>query len=155
MISEEKIRKLVNQRIEGSELFLVDVIISAGNNVRVLVDSMEGVKVQECAEISRGLIGELDLIDEDHSLEVSSPGLDAPLVLKQQYEKNIGREVEVIFNDGKKKKGKLIAVAGKGIDVELTEKAITGGSQKKKKNILVKKTFAFDEIKSTKVVISF
>lgn len=155
MILEEKVKELVSTRIEGSELFLVDVTISNGNNVRVLVDSLEGVKVAECAEISRGLSAELDLIDEDHSLEVSSPGLDAPLVLKQQYQKNIGRDVEVIFIDGKKKKGKLLAIGDNGIEIEVSEKAIAGGSQKKKKNILVKKNVTFDEIKSTKVVISF
>lgn len=155
MILEESVRELVNTRVSESGLFLVDVIVSQGNNVRVLVDSMEGVKVHECAELSRWLSGELDLVDEDHSLEVSSPGLGAPLVMKQQYEKNIGLEVEIIFKDGKKKKGKLLAIAEEGIEVEVTEKAIAGGSQKKKKNILVKKNFAFDEMKSTIVVISF
>ncbi len=155
MILEEKVHELVSTRISGSDLFLVDVIISGGNSVRVLLDSMKGLKVAECAELSKWLSGELDLVDEDHSLEVSSPGLDAPLVLKQQYEKNIGRDVEVIFTDGKKKKGKLLAIGEEGIEVELIEKAISGGSQKKKKNILVTKSFSLDEIKSTKVVISF
>lgn len=155
MILEEKVQDLVNTRISGSELFLVDVIISSGNNVRVLVDSMEGVKIEECAELSRWLSAELNLVDEDHSLEVSSPGLDAPLVLKQQYEKNIGRNVEVIFTNGKKKKGKLLAIAENEIELEVTEKALSGGSQKKKKNVLVRKSYLLDEIKSTKVVISF
>ncbi len=155
MISEEKVRELVNIRIGKSDLFLVDVIISNGNNVRVLIDSLVGVKVQECAEISRGLTEELDLVDEDHSLEVSSPGIDAPLLLKQQYEKNIGRDVEMIFKDGKKKKGKLLEIREQEIDVEVMEKAISGGSQKKKRIVLVAKTFALNEIKSTKVVISF
>ncbi len=155
MITEDKIHELVNSKIEGSGLFLVDVKISGGNNVRVLLDSMVGVKVAECAEVSRWLSGELDLIDEDHSLEVSSPGLDAPLVLKQQYEKNIDRDVEVVFNDGKKKKGKLLAITETGIELEVSEKALAGGSQKKKKHVLVNKTYTLEEIKSTKVVISF
>ena len=155
MITDKKVHELVAQRIEGSGLFLVDVIISGGNNVRILVDSMEGVKIEECAEISRWLSGELDQLDENHSLEVSSPGLDTPLVLKQQYEKNIGRDVEVVFNDGKKKKGKLLAVTETEIELEVTEKALTGGSQKKKKHVQVNRTYALEEIKSTKVVISF
>ena len=155
MISEKKVRELVNIRLGESGLFLVDVIVSNGNNVRVLLDSKAGVKVQECAEISRGLGEELDLVDEDHSLEVSSPGIDAPLVLKQQYEKNIGRDVEIIFKDGKKKKGKLLGISEHEIEVEVMEKAISGGSQKKKRNVPTAKTFALNEIKSTKVVISF
>lgn len=155
MIQEGKVIELINSRIEGSDLFLVDVSTGKSNDIRVLVDSMEGVKVSECAELSRWLTGELELIDENFSLEVSSPGLGAPLVLKQQYMKNIGREVEVVFKDGKKKKGKLTGVTEDGIEMEVTEKMVAGGSQKKKKNVLVSKTFALEDIKSTKVVIEF
>jgi ribosome maturation factor RimP len=155
MITAEQVRDLVSGRIEGSELFLVDVIVKGGSNVRVLVDSMEGVKIEECAGLSRWLTAELDLIDDDHSLEVSSPGLDTPLMLRQQYEKNIGREVEVVFNDGKKKKGTLLAVNDEGIRMEVSEKSLTGGSQKKKKYVPVEKEYTFNEMKSTKVIISF
>lgn len=155
MIQESKVKELVNSRIEGSGLFLVDVIAGKSNDIRVLVDSMEGVTVDECADLSRWLTGELDKVEDNFSLEVSSPGLDAPLVLKQQYEKNIGRSVEVVFNDGKKKRGKLLEVDDQGITIETTEKMIAGGSQKKKKDIQVKKNFAFKDIKSTKVVIEF
>ena len=155
MIQESKVKELVNSRIDGSGLFLVDVIAGKSNDIRVLVDSMEGVTVDECADLSRWLTGELDKVEDNFSLEVSSPGLDAPLLLKQQYEKNIGRSVEVIFNDGKKKKGKLLEVDDQGITIETTEKLIAGGSQKKKKDVQVSKTFAFKDIKSTKVVIEF
>jgi ribosome maturation factor RimP len=155
MIAEEKVKELVNRRIEGSNLFLVDVVAGKSNDIRVLVDSMEGVKVSECAALSRWLEGELELLEENFSLEVSSPGLSAPLVMKQQYIKNIGRTVEVVLNDGKKKKGKLMDADDNGIILEVTEKMLTGGSQKKKKSVVVSKTFAFNDIKSTKVVIAF
>ena len=84
MIQESKVKELVNSRIKGSGLFLVDVIAGKSNDIRVLVDSMEGVTVDECADLSRWLTGELDKVEDNFSLEVSSPGLDAPLVLKQQ-----------------------------------------------------------------------
>ena len=155
MITEEQVRELVEKQIKGSELFLVDIIISGSNDIRVLLDSMEGVRIEQCADLSRWLTVELDLIDENHSLEVSSPGVDTPLVLRQQYEKNIGRDVEVLFTDGKKKKGRLLAISDTGIELEVGEKALTGGSQKKKKHVLVRRSFAFEEIKSTKVIISF
>ena len=146
---------MVLSRISGSGIFLVDVFMGKVNDIRVLVDSMEGVTIEECVELSRWLTGELEQIDENFSLEVSSPGLGAPLVLKQQYEKNIGRAVEVLFLDGKKKKGTLSGVNEDGITMEVTEKMVAGGSQKKKKNVRVSKTFAFEDIKSTKVVIEF
>lgn len=146
---------MVRKRIEGSEIFLVDVISGKANDIRVLVDSMEGVKIGECAELSRWLEGELELLDENFSLEVSSPGLSAPLVMKQQYLKNIGRTVEVVFQDGKKKKGKLTAVTDDGITMDVSEKMLSGGSQKKKKDVIVSKSFAFKDMKSTKVVVEF
>jgi len=155
MIQESKVRELVHSRIEGSGLFLVDVVMGKSSDIRVLVDSMEGVKIEECVELSRWLTAELDKEDDNYSLEVSSPGLSAPLVLKQQYEKNLGRSVEVVFLDGKKKKGALKAVDDDGITLEVTEKMVSGGSQKKKKNVVVSKTFAFKDIKSTKVVVEF
>ncbi|MCF8346330.1 MAG: ribosome assembly cofactor RimP [Bacteroidales bacterium] len=155
MIEEAKVKKLVNNRIEGSDIFLVDVVTSKSNDIRVLVDSMDGVRVSECAVLSRWLEGELELLEENFSLEVSSPGLSAPLVMKQQYLKNMGRTVEVVLSDGKKKKGKLTGADDDGITLEVTEKMLTGGSQKKKKNVVVSKTFALDDIKSTKVVIEF
>jgi ribosome maturation factor RimP len=155
MIEERSVIELINKRIEGTDLFLVDVNMGKSNDIRVLVDSMEGIKIGECAELSRWLSAELELIDENFSLEVSSPGLTSPLVLKQQYIKNIGREVEVVFNDGKKKKGKLTGVEEDGINIEVTEKMLAGGSQKKKKSVIVSKVFAFKDIKSTKVVVEF
>ncbi len=51
--------------------------------------------------------------DGDFSLEVSSPGLDEPLKLKRQYQKNIGRNVEVTLQDGSKKEGKLLSIGRK------------------------------------------
>jgi ribosome maturation factor RimP len=155
MIQERKITELIESWLEGSDLFLVDVSTGKANAIRVLVDSMEGVKIGECAELSRWLTVELEKEDMDFSLEVSSPGLGSPLVLKQQYLKNIGRDVELIFNDGKKKKGRLTGIGDDSITLEVTEKLLAGGSQKKKKSVLVEKTFALSDIKSTKVVIEF
>lgn len=155
MIEESKVIELVSSRIEGTDLFLVGVTMGNASDIRVLIDSIAGVSIGECAELSRWLTAELDLIDENFSLEVSSPGLGAPLLLKQQYLKNVGRDVEVILNDGKKKKGTLKSVSEDGINLDVTEKMIAGGSQKKKKNVIVSKEFKFQDIKSTKVVIKF
>lgn len=155
MTDTAKVTSLVNSKIEGTGIFLVDILIGNVNDIRVLVDSMEGVSIEECAGLSRWLTAELEQDDENFSLEVSSPGLDAPLKLRQQYEKNIGRDVEMIMKSGKKIKGTLKEVTDDEIMVEVTEKQLAGGSQKKKKNVRVDKPFSFEDIKSTKVVITF
>ena len=155
MIQEKQVVGLVENRIEDTGLFLVDVTIGSSGDIRVLVDSMEGVKIEECVELSRWLTGELDQTDENYSLEVSSPGIGAPLKLMQQYVKNIGREVEVILKTGEKKKGELKAAGENIITLEMNEKMLSGGSQKKKKHVKVEKMFELKDIKSTKVVIKF
>ena len=155
MIGKDYIAGLVGEWIRGTGLFLVDIYTGHSNDIRVYVDSMEGVTVETCVEMSRWLEKKLDERGNNFSLEVSSPGLDMPLRVRQQYEKNLGRDVEVVFKDGKKRRGTLLEVNDEGLKIEVTEKALSGGSQKKKKPVKAERFFAFDEIKSTKVVISF
>lgn len=57
----------------------------------------------------------------DFSLEVSSPGVDEPLKLVRQYKKNIGRNIEIIFNDETITEGKLIAATDTDIIIETTQ----------------------------------
>ena len=72
--------------------------------------------------------------DGDFSLEVSSAGLDEPLKLLRQYKKNIGRLVEVQFQDGTQKEGQLMEVNEEGIVLEVaTGKASNGKLPSEKK----------------------
>ncbi|MFC2089383.1 ribosome assembly cofactor RimP, partial [Bacteroidota bacterium] len=146
---------LVEQRIEDTHLFLVNVKIGKASDVRVQLDSLKGVDIDECVEISRWLSSELDLIEENYSLEVSSPGIGEPFKVMQQYEKNVGREVEVLLKEGEKKKGILTQVNDASVTLEMTEKVISENNKKKKKKIIVENVFEFDDIKSTKEVIKF
>ena len=86
------------------DVFLVELKVSPGNNLKVFLDADKGVTIDTCISINRALykkIEEDDLFPNgDFSLEVSSPGVDEPLKLHRQYKKNIGRNVEVVMNDG-------------------------------------------------------
>jgi ribosome maturation factor RimP len=140
MIAEQDIRALVEEHIGGTGIFLVEVRVGSGNDIRVIADSPEGISIDECAGISRFLNGRLDREEEDYSLEVSSPGLDAPFKVRQQYEKNVGRKVEVILKDGDRLEGKLISVTGDSVTLNLKGRD---------------KTVRLDEIKKAKTVITF
>jgi ribosome maturation factor RimP len=85
---------------------------------------------------------------------VSSPGLDQPFKVKQQYEKNIGRSVKVVLNSHGSQEGVLKSVSEKTIVLEWEEKERIEG---RKKQVLVSKTseIEFEDIKETKVVITF
>ena len=140
MISAQKIRELLEQRIAGTDIFVVDATVRPGNMIMIEVDRPEGISIDECVEISRYLERQLDRDEEDFSLEVSSPGLGTPFKVMQQYEKNVGGEVEVVLKDGTKMSGKLDSVSAAGITM------IAGG-----KTVEI----GFDDMKTTKTVVTF
>jgi len=131
--------------------FLVEVKLKPGNSIQVLLDADQGVSLNRCVALNRALYKQIEeaglFPPGEFALEVSSPGLDEPLKLTRQYQKNIGRDVEVILKDGRKVNGKLLA-AGEEIVVEETK-------GKGKKQEIVQHTFITDQIKSTKIQIVF
>jgi ribosome maturation factor RimP len=140
MITEKLVIKLVEQHIQGTDIFLVEVTVKPGNAIRVHLDRPGGISVEQCADISRYLNGTLDREVEDYSLKVSSPGLGVPFKVKQQYEKNTGHVIEVVLKDGTRKEGKLESVTGEGI----TLKSNRGES-----------VLDFSEIRSAREIITF
>lgn len=149
---KDKIEELVLKHL-NKDLFLVELKVSGGKNpqkVTVLIDSDKGVSIDECASVSRSLsadIEELELIDGKYILDVSSPGVDQPLKLQRQYQKNIGRNVKVLTLEGEEVKGKLKSVNDEGVTL----------SRKPSKKVkeAVEDFIPFDRIKYTKVIISF
>jgi ribosome maturation factor RimP len=132
--------------------FLVEVRIKPTNNVKVYIDGDQGISIEKCVQYNRALYKKLEesglFPTGDFSLEVSSPGLDEPLKLLRQYKKNIGRQVELVLQDGSKKEGKLLEVSEDGVIVEETR-----GKNKKKE--VINHTFLFDNIKTTKIQVVF
>ena len=84
----------------------------------------------------------------DFALEVSSPGVDEPLILNRQYVKNIGRNVEVILNDETVHVGMLKEVTDQDVLIEWT----AGKGKKATQETML---IPFENIKSTIVQIQF
>ena len=147
------IEQLIHQVIKDEpEYFLVLVKIKPTNNVKVYLDGDNGINIEKCIQFNRALY---KLIEEknifpagDFSLEVSSPGVGEPLLLHRQYNKNVGRNVEVVFNDEAPKIGKLVEVTNAEIILEET----TG---KGKKAVTQQVVIPFNNIKKATVQISF
>jgi ribosome maturation factor RimP len=160
MISEELITKLVHEKIEGTNYFLVEVKVGAGNKISVLVDGEEGIPIKGIVGVSRQIESSLDRETEDFELVVSSPGLDQAFKVLKQYLKYIGKKVEVKTGDGKKLQGILISADEEGIVLESSEKLKLEGM--KKKELVVTQyvlkfvaTEAAKKINECKVVITF
>lgn len=154
MIQKNHIKDILSNLINGTELFPVDIIIKPGNNITVLVDSINGITIDEIAILSKSIDSILNRDAEDFELEVSSPGLSHPFKVSKQYYKNIGHDVEILINNGQKYIGKLLSVNTEYFTVEIETKIKTEG-RKKPEIIVTQQQFKYDEVKSTKIVIGF
>ena len=147
MIEKSKIEKLVNEFIKGTDIFLVEVKVNNTNRIRVFADTKKGISIDECVEIHRHIEKNLDRNTEDYELQISSPGINMPFSVIEQYYKNEGKHVEVIDKEGSCFKGSLKNVTDGGF--ELVTEVKTRGKSKELKEI----SFNFDEIKSTKELL--
>ncbi len=86
---------LQNVLDENPSLFLIDLSITDNNHIRVVIDGDDGVKVEDCMAVSRGIEHNLDREEVDFSLEVLSAGVSEPLTLVRQYRKSLGRTLAV------------------------------------------------------------
>lgn len=123
----DAIRGLAEPILEAGSAELVELTLHRHSRqllVRLLVDKVGGVTIQDCARFNQ-LIGQaLDgagLIDGSYTLEVSSPGLDRPLVSKRDFERAIGDEVELevaeAVRGSKQLTGTLLAVQQEAVVV--------------------------------------
>jgi ribosome maturation factor RimP len=148
MVSKDIIVGLVNEGFIDRGFFIVDVSISTDSRIEVLVDKEKGITISECVEITRFLRTKLGEEIDNYEVLVSSPGLDRPFKVIEQYRKNEGKIVEVIKKDGIKITGKLNVISDEYIEIEEEIKA------KSKKNEEAKSVkIEFSNIKSTKEVI--
>ena len=145
MITEGLISSLVEEKIEGSDMFLVSAKVLPGNRIKVFVDAVEGLNVNDCVDVSRHIEGSLDREEEDFELEVSSPGLTEPYQHPLQYKKNVGRQVKVTTNEGNSVKGELMEFSGITITVQ--------PEKKKKKEQAEPVEILLTDIKEAKTVI--
>jgi len=114
----ENIREIARQIAEQNNLFLVDFIVRGSEFSRVIevfIDGEINISADECAVVSREII---KLIDEkellkSYRLDVSSPGVDRPLIYLLQFPKHINRLFEIEFNASGTSsifKGRLVSI---------------------------------------------
>jgi ribosome maturation factor RimP len=150
MIAKSKIDALVQEYLTDKDIFLVDCLVSTGNKIQVFVDSLAGLSVKDCVNLSRHIESSLNREEEDFELEVSSPGADVPFKVPAQYQKNIGRKLKVIDKEGKEYQGKLFAFDGNIITLE-------SNSTKKNQKSKITETLnlELDKVKQASVILSF
>ena len=154
MITKENITRLIEEKIAGSDMFIVEVDVRPGNLVDVTMDADSGITIEACTEIHRHILKNIDRELIDYGLDVSSPDLTKPLRVKRQYIKNIGRSLNVKTLDNAKTEGLLTNVSDHGVAILTKNKEEVEG-KKGKKWVERSIEIPFEQIKEAKVVISF
>ncbi len=148
MIKADELKNAVEEYLQGTDKFVVDIKVKAGNNITILLDGDTGIGIEDCISLTRHIESQYNREDEDYSLVVSSAGIGQPFKLLRQYTKNIGKEVEVEYLDKTMLKGVLLAAD----DAKFVIKTVT----KIKKEVLENDIeIPYAAIKSVKEVISF
>ena len=80
MIDTERIRAIVEEEFQGTNLFLVGIKQNTANEIEITVDSDTSVDIDACATLTRKINDAIDREEEDFSLTVMSAGIGQPLV---------------------------------------------------------------------------
>ena len=143
----ENIRQIAKQVAEQNNLFLIDLIFRGSESSRVIevfIDGEINITADECALVSREISKQIDENEllKSYRLDVSSPGVDRPLIYLKQYPKHLNRLFEVEYNAS----GESSIFKGKLISVE--DEVLTFQSNKEIK-------IKFPDIVKAKVLVSF
>ena len=152
MIDTERIRAIVEEEFQGTDLFLVGIKQNTANEIAV--DSDTSVDIDACATLTRKINDAFDREEEDFSLTVMSAGIGQPLVLPRQYRKMIGKEVEVVLKDGSKLIATLKSFSDDTLTLTYTEKVAVEG-KKRKVATEIERSLALSDIKTTKEYLNF
>ncbi len=147
----DQIKTLLEPLLEGSDVFIVNIKMKPTNNIKIFLDADSGLSIDKCIRINRKLYAVMEekqmYPGGDFSLEISSPGVDEPLLFLRQYHKNIGRTIAVTpTDDSEDKVGILKEVKDESIVLEM--------KIGKKKEISIVE-ISFSEIKKIIVQIVF
>ena len=148
---------------ERSTLFLVDIVFGGTNSrkkILVILDKDSGILIDECGEFSRSLgnlIEENNLFgDAPYILEVSSPGMDRPLLVTRQYKRRIGNTLNFHLNDGAQFEAILKSVSEEGVIVEPIPLKVKKSKKEATVELaLVPRKLRFEEIKKCNLIVSF
>lgn len=136
------------------DLFLVDLKVSVASDITIILDGDQGVSIQDCLDVSRAIEFNIDREEQDFSLQVMSAGLSEPLTLPRQFQKNVGRDLEILLEDTTKIQGELASVDDEKVTLILRYRK-PKDIGKGKVDVEEEREIPYSEIKKALVVIKF
>ena len=153
-ITKEAIYQAVEEKIKDSDFFISDISILPNNKIIVEIDTKNGVSIENCIELSKFISAKFEDEIDNYELEVASAGISQPFKVIQQFEKFLGKEVEVLTNKGEKLIGTLISVNNDNFTIQITKK-VKLPEAKRKTEITEEVVFNYNEVKTTKYNFRF
>ncbi len=152
----------------GLRVVRVRISGNAGCTVQVMAERPDGtMTIEECEAASRALSPVLDAadpIDRAYRLEISSPGLDRPLVRRSDFERHAGQFVKIELDaphQGRRRfRGTLVGVEGTGVRVRVdetrTDETKGGATEETKGGATAESEFVlpFDDMSDAKLVLT-
>ncbi|HEX6348641.1 MAG TPA: ribosome maturation factor RimP [Candidatus Dormibacteraeota bacterium] len=123
----QTIRELLEPTLAhmGYDIYALEQAGTSGRTLRIAIDRPEGVTVGDCERVSKvagPLLDQADLIPGGrYELEVSSPGAERPLKTRAEYDRFVGKKVNVRYRVGDSEavlEGELVAVDDAGVAVQ-------------------------------------
>ena len=126
---KDKIVELITATLESEGFDLVELKLSRfkkNSRLQVFVDSDHGVNIDDCVRLSKAIETIIDgesIFEYGYVVEVSSPGLDRPLITVKDFRRRVGENLQIIFNDIEipPVKGELVAVEETALELQTTD----------------------------------
>ena len=133
-MKKEEIIKAVEAAVSERGCFIVDVTVSAANDIEIVLEKEEGiVDWDDCAAIDAVVHAAFDQDAEYYALTVSSAGLDRPFKVYRQFLKAVGSKVDVKFKGGRRLVATLTAASEDSVTLQYTALEAVEGKKKKEK----------------------
>jgi ribosome maturation factor RimP len=156
MIDKNIVKTAVDEWLAKGDYYLVDLEMTADDRIVIEIDHVDGVWIEDCADLSRFLQEKLGEELGEYELEVGSAGIGQPFKVIQQYRNHIGKDVEVLTAEGKKLQGVMKSVSDDDTQFVVTVKEKQQVEGRKRPVVVdVDKTFAINGIKYCKYLLSF
>lgn len=154
-MQKDKLKNVIEDWMDGTPFFLVDLKINSSNNIIVEFEAERGVvSIDDCVSLNNHIEDNFDRNVEDYSLEVGSAGIGQPFRVLKQYLKNIGNKVEVDTKTGKRIVGTLTDAGEAGFSIDTVKKVKPEGA-KKPVSETVHMSFKNDQVNSVRYYLDF
>lgn len=122
-------------RLEGYEVVRVQLTGVKHKTLQIMIDRLDGIEItlEDCTKVSRLtsiLLDQIDLIKDAYSLEMSSAGMERPLIKPHHFIKNVGKKISLnthtLIKNRKKYVGTLAQADEHGINLVILEELVDG-----------------------------